>query len=163
MNALQKFVSLKKSLEQERNQLRARLQEIESVLGTEAAPVSAPAAIRRGPGRPKGSKRKVSAVGNARRSAAAKARWAKLKAEKGQAAPKTKPSGRVQNPLSLPKAVLQVTSQRPMTKLEILEAVQKIGYRFSTKKPLQSLNPVLYKGKLNLQRKDGKFSAPKKA
>jgi hypothetical protein len=52
---------------------------------------------------------------------------------------------RRRNRLSLRKAVLQVTSAKPMSKPDILAAVTKLGYRFTTKNPINSLNAVLYK------------------
>ena len=63
-----------------------------------------------------------------------------------------------QNRLSLPQAVVQVTSAKSLTKPEILQAVQKLGYRFSTREPMKSLNPVLYGKKPRFIRKDGRFS-----
>ena len=45
-----------------------------------------------------------------------------------------------------------------MTKEEILKAVQQAGYRFTTKTPMKSLNPVLYGKKPRFNRQNGKFS-----
>jgi hypothetical protein len=91
LKILKQYVKLRTSLEQERADIQSRLSEIEAVLGTEAAPQpasTAAALIRRGPGRPTGTRSRLSAAGKARIIAATKARWAKVKAEKGQAGPK---------------------------------------------------------------------------
>ena len=76
MNILKKFVKMRASLEQERAKLLARLNEIQAALGTaEAASTpSTEAPVSRKP------KRTFSTVGRA--SLAAKARWAKFRAEK---------------------------------------------------------------------------------
>lgn len=67
---------------------------------------------------------------------------------------------RIANPMSLKEAVRQVTTARPLTKPEILEAIKKIGYRFQAKDPTNSLNVVLYtKGQFKNQ--SGKFSPAK--
>ena len=60
--------------------------------------------------------------------------------------------------LSLREAVLQVTSQRPMTKQEILDAVQSLGYRFSTNNPMNSLGVILYGKNPRFKNEGGRFS-----
>lgn len=67
---------------------------------------------------------------------------------------------RARNAMSLKEAVLKVTSSKALTKAEILTAVEKIGYKFSTKDPGNSLNTVLYSGK-TFKNNDGKFSPAK--
>lgn len=69
-----------------------------------------------------------------------------------------KPGRRSRNAISLSEAVVQVTAQHPMTKPEILEAVQRLGYRFSAKEPVKSLNPILYGKNPRFNREGGKFS-----
>jgi hypothetical protein len=73
---LKQFVMLRSSLQKERSEIQARLQEIEAALGndmnTEARKGQAPAKLRR----------RMSAAGRARIIAAAKARWARWKAAK---------------------------------------------------------------------------------
>lgn len=89
--------------------------------------------------------------------------------EAGLATQKARPAGpslaprfparhRIKNPISLPKAVLQLTSRRPMTKQEILTEVGKLGYRFTAKDPLNSLNTVLYGKRPKFTNQGGKFS-----
>ena len=67
---------------------------------------------------------------------------------------------RARNKLSLKDAVAQVTGSKGLTKPEILEAIKKIGYHFSTNDPMNSLNTVLYTGKV-FKNVDGKFSLAK--
>src|SRR4051812_31912998 len=46
--------------------------------------------------------------------------------------------------LPLREAFLQATEKRAMTKQEILDEVQKLGYHFSTNNPANSLGTILY-------------------
>ena len=72
-------------------------------------------------------------------------------------AAKRKAVARVVNKLSLREAIVQATQARPLTKLEILAAVKKLGYRFATKDPMNSLGATLYNPK-KFKRVNGKFS-----
>lgn len=84
-----------------------------------------------------------------------------VKAEKSpKAAGVRGPKRRARNELSLKEAALKVASGKPLTKQEILDGIIKLGYVFSTKDPMNSLNVVLYSGK-NFKRADGKFVAAK--
>jgi hypothetical protein len=127
LDSLKKFVSLRDALHKEKAELEARLAQINKALG---ASESLPAA--------------APAVGRAPKAAA------KTKAPRAK-------GGRGLNAMSLPQAVLKVTAEKPLTKEEILKAVEKLGYKFSTKKPLASLNVVLY-SKKKFKQVDGKFS-----
>lgn len=60
--------------------------------------------------------------------------------------------------LSLRDAVLQVTSRGPLTKQEILDGVQQLGYRFSTNNPANSLGVILYGKNPRFKNDDGRFS-----
>jgi hypothetical protein len=62
--------------------------------------------------------------------------------------------------MSLREEVLQVMANRHLTRQEIVEEVQKIGCRFKTSNPLNTLSSVVY-GKNPNFRKDtkGRFSA----
>jgi hypothetical protein len=77
------------------------------------------------------------------------------------AKPAAKPAkARVQpfpNQMSLKQAVLQVTREKPLTKKEILQEVLKLGYRFATSNPMNTLNVVLYSHKKDIKKRDGKF------
>lgn len=82
---------------------------------------------------------------------------AKIKSVAAPAAPKSR---RTRNAVSLKAVVKKVTSEKAMTKEEILAAVKKSGYKFSTNKPLASINVVLYT-KGQFKNVDGKFSPAK--
>ena len=76
----------------------------------------------------------------------------------GGAAPeKSSGSKRLKNPMSLKKAVIRATKEKPLSKQEILTAIHKLGYRFTAKDPVNSLNTVLYTGKV-FKNHGGKFS-----
>lgn len=66
---------------------------------------------------------------------------------------------RAQNELSLKDAVLQAVAKQALTKAEILAAVKKLGYQFTAKDPVNSLNTLLYGKNPKFSNKDGKFSA----
>ncbi len=70
--------------------------------------------------------------------------------------PGRKPGGR-RSPMSLKVAVAKVTASKPLTREEIVEAVQKIGYRFTGKSPIASLGAVLYGNKSAFKNVGGKF------
>ena len=65
--------------------------------------------------------------------------------------------GRRRNGLSLRAAVAQVTKSRPLSKAEILGAVQKLGYKFATRDPMNSLNAMLYAPANKFRNLNGKF------
>jgi len=67
---------------------------------------------------------------------------------------------RLKNKLSLRQAIIRATSTKPLTKEEILKAVLKMGYRFVTKKPMATLNSVLY-AKRRFKNRNGRFSPAK--
>jgi hypothetical protein len=62
--------------------------------------------------------------------------------------------------ISLRDAVLQATSGTQLTKEEILERVQALGYRFSTKNPMNSLGVILYGKNPKFRNENGRFSVP---
>ncbi|MBI4658149.1 MAG: hypothetical protein HY735_04735 [Verrucomicrobia bacterium] len=64
---------------------------------------------------------------------------------------------RLKNRMSLRAAVIQVTKAKPLTKPEILGAVQKLGYRFASAQPMRSLNTILYTNR-QFKNSGGKFS-----
>lgn len=66
------------------------------------------------------------------------------------------PRRRAENALSLLEAVLTVTKSKPLPKAEILTAVDKLGYKFSAKSPMNSLNTLLYTSS-GIKKSDGKF------
>ena len=76
-----------------------------------------------------------------------------VKAGKGKGAPG---KGRRGNPDSLKAMVLQVTKKKPLDRHELLVAVQKAGYKFVAKDPLNSLSTLLYTAK-EIKNYGGKF------
>lgn len=65
---------------------------------------------------------------------------------------------RAKNAMSLPEAIRKVAT-KPMTKQEILDGVLKLGYKFTTKKPLNTLSTALYTYKKKFSNQGGKFVA----
>lgn len=113
LNTLKQYQAIRTKLEREREALRSRLSELDTVLNGSSVPV-----VRNG-------------------------------ASHGR-------------DMSLKDAIAQVTAHKALSKKEIYEAVKGIGYRFTTAKPLSSINSLLYSktGKAAFTRQDGKF-APK--
>ena len=72
---------------------------------------------------------------------------------------KAKKDTRAKNELSLKKAIIKVTMDKALAKDEIFEAVKNLGYKFTTKKPLNSINVVLYGKKPKFKNQDGKFTS----
>ena len=73
----------------------------------------------------------------------------------------SKPVGRgrrAKGGLRLKDAVVQATQAKPLTKEEIYEAVKQLGYRFTTKKPMASINVTLYGKDPKFRNRTGKFS-----
>lgn len=141
---LKEFVALRDALVQEKKQLLTRLAQIESVLGQSSETASAP--VRRG--RPPGARKAGATPTPAPVESAA--------APAPAAAPRPRGGKRIRNKVSLRDAIMAVTKNRPMTKQEILAAVQKNGYRFNAKDPMPSLNSVLY-SKRQFVNQNGKF------
>lgn len=75
----------------------------------------------------------------------------------------SQPRGRGRPPggagaLSLRAAVLQAIGKRAMKKEEVLDEVQRLGYRFTTSNPLNSLGTILYGKKPRFKNSGGYFS-----
>jgi hypothetical protein len=68
------------------------------------------------------------------------------------------PTGRARNELSLKEAVNQVIEGKSLTKDEILDAVLRMGYQFSTTDPLNSLGVILYGKNPKFRNDRGHFS-----
>ena len=136
---LHQFVSLRDQLLREKTELVSRLSEINAALGdVRVTPVAAPAPavgasapVRRGR-RPK----------NTARSAPAAAAGGRRK--------------RARNAMSLREAVMAVTKSRPLSRQDLLKAVQASGYVFTAKDPLNSLSTLLYSDK-GIRNTNGKF------
>lgn len=65
---------------------------------------------------------------------------------------------RARNKLSLRQAILKATASKPLTKPEILAAIQNLGYTFTTAKPMNSINFILYGKNPKFRNQQGKFS-----
>jgi hypothetical protein len=115
-DALKQYVALRDSIFSEREELIARLREIDDALG---------------------------AMG--------------LRGRDSYYGPRT-PSGRVRNELSLKEAVLKVIDGKSLTKHEILDAVLRMGYQFSTDDPLNSLGVILYGRNPKFKNEGGRFT-----
>jgi hypothetical protein len=71
------------------------------------------------------------------------------------------PTGRIRNGKSLKEVVLELLDGKALTKHEILDAVIRSGYQFSTDDPLNSLGVILYGKKPKFINEGGRFSLPK--
>ncbi len=133
---LKQFVSLREQLLRDKADLEARLSEINKALGAVTGAAAAPVVA----------------------AAPAAKRGRKPSAPKAATAPAAKPAGRkrAQNSVSLREAVLNATKAKPLSRQEILAAVQSAGYVFTAKDPLNSLSTLLYTDK-GIKNHGGKF------
>lgn len=69
---------------------------------------------------------------------------------------------RAQNALSLHEAVNKVVAAKPLTKPEILKAVEGIGYKFTARNPMMSLNTLVYSPGKFKKHPGGKWGSLKK-
>jgi hypothetical protein len=62
--------------------------------------------------------------------------------------------------LSIREAITKVTARQPLGLSELVDAVQRIGYRFESKNPRNSVGAYLYSphGRKHFRRVNGKFS-----
>jgi hypothetical protein len=120
-NALKEYVAVRDAIFAEREQLIARLREMDEALGTMA-----------------------------------------LRGRDSYYGPRT-PTGRVRNEKSLKEVVLEIVDGKALSKHDILDAVLRSGYQFSTDDPLNSLGVILYGKNPKFENNGGKFSLPKSA
>lgn len=120
-NALKEYVAVRDAIFAEREEIIARLREIDEALGTMA-----------------------------------------LRGKDSYYGPRT-PTGRVRNEKSLKEAVLEIVEGKALNKHDILDAVLRSGYQFSTDDPLNSLGVILYGKNPKFENNGGKFSLPKSA
>lgn len=125
---LKQFVALRSSLLKRKAVLEAELTKINSALG----------------------------VANAAVAEAAPAKTTKAVKAPKAAAPKARRK-RAENAMSLKEAVLAATKAKALAKADILTAVSKLGYKFTAKDPMNSLNTLLYGDKSFKNHGDGKF------
>ena len=77
--------------------------------------------------------------------------------------PGSKPGSRrkrAKNELSLKEAVVKALAGKSLSRTELLQAVMKLGYTFTAKKPLNSLSTLLYSDR-SIKNNGGKFSIAK--
>lgn len=67
---------------------------------------------------------------------------------------------RAKNELSMKEAVVKALAAKPLSRTELLQAVLKLGYKFTAKNPLNSLSTLLYSDK-SIKNTAGKFSVGK--
>ncbi|MEY2410068.1 MAG: hypothetical protein QOF48_2738 [Verrucomicrobiota bacterium] len=79
-----------------------------------------------------------------------------LDSPRGSRSPQAGKRG-TRNFISLREAIVRATSGRPLTKPEIYEAVEALGYRFTGKDPMNAINVQLYT-KGQFKRNGRKFS-----
>lgn len=66
---------------------------------------------------------------------------------------------RLENKLTLREAITKATSGKELTIREIVDAVQKMGYKFASSNPVNSVGAYLYAaGKKHFKNQGGKFS-----
>ena len=70
---------------------------------------------------------------------------------------------RVGNAMNIREAIAKVTAARPLSVRDIVEAVRKAGYKFTSTNPVNSVGAYLYgaHGKKHFKRADGKFAPAK--
>ena len=78
----------------------------------------------------------------------------------GKRAP-AKRAGRAKNKMSIREAVAKVTAGGPLTVPEIVAAVRKIGYKFTSKDPVNSVGAFLYSARARkiFKNVNGRFSS----
>ena len=158
---IKQFAKLYASLVQEKKDLENRLGDINKALSGD---LKAPKKAASKNGRKKKSAKKKTAPKNGRKKSAKEKKAAPKNGRKNKktATKKTlkkkakkKTAKRAKNKTSLRLTIISVLGKKHLGKKEILAAVQKAGYKFSTKDPMNSLQVQLYtKFKRD---KDGKF------
>lgn len=134
---IKQIEELKNTLTNEKSELETRLAEINQVLSS-FDNLGSVAPVKSKRGRKPGTKN----------------------AEPTEGKTTTKRGRRARNEMGLKEAALRVTAAGALSKEEALEAIQKLGYVFAAKNPMNSLNTVLYNKNL-FKNLGGKF-IPKK-
>ncbi len=73
------------------------------------------------------------------------------------ARPRGRTPGHGNNAISLKRAVMRLTNGRALTKRQILDEVELLGYKFKTTNPLNSLSVILYGKVPKFNRENGAF------
>jgi hypothetical protein len=132
IDALRQYAQLRQQLTEEQSELQTRLNEINQVLGNETAPSQA------------------SRVSSILEAPSAPSRPVVRRGRKPKA----------ENTMSMREAVLKALSTGPLARNELVEAVENVGYVFTTKNPLNSIGSVLYGKKTPVKSRGGKFYLP---
>lgn len=71
-----------------------------------------------------------------------------------------RPPGGTKSGMNMREAITQVTAQQPLKVREIAKAMKQLGYKFTSKKPANSVGAFLYGpgGKEHFKKVDGRFS-----
>lgn len=67
---------------------------------------------------------------------------------------------RAKNEMSMKEVTVKALAGKPLSRTELLQAVMKLGYKFTAKNPLNSLSTLLYSDK-SIKNTGGKFSISK--
>jgi hypothetical protein len=59
--------------------------------------------------------------------------------------------------MSLREAVIEALSHGPVARKDLVKAVEGVGYRFTTRNPLNSIGSVLYGKDTPVKNREGKF------
>ncbi len=141
-DSLHKYVALHEALVKEKSALEGRLDQINQALSGSVAARTRVAAVAPAAAAPAAAK------------PAPRGRKASLSRRRGRGG-----RGRSATGKSLKLMALEVIRSKPLTRQEILDAVKKDGYVFSSTNPLNSLSAMLYSNKKVFKVRDGKFSA----
>jgi hypothetical protein len=135
-DAVQQFTALRAALLSERATLEKRLQQLNAALGGGTIPAA-----------PTSGSKKPSPVTKPVKSA-----------KRGR--PPGKPRNAA-NAMPIREAITKVTAKQPLSVREIVDAVKKIGYKFQSSNPVNSVGAYLYgaHGKKYFKRANGKFRA----
>ena len=130
-DAVQQFTVLRAALLSEREAIQKRLQQINAALG-----------------------------GGSITGAAISAPVSAASAPKRRGRPPGKPHSTA-NAMPIREAIAKVTAKQPLSVREIVDAVQKVGYKFQSSNPVNSVGAYLYgaHGKKHFKRANGKFRA----
>jgi hypothetical protein len=145
MDDVRRYIDLRDSLRREKSELEERLRQLNEALGETTGMIES--------GGDEGDS------GAAKTATASSGRGAATSAAPSQGAGRGGRRGRrPSSGLSLRDAVLEVTGGGPKTKDEILDGIKKLGYKFSTSNPKNSLGVILYGKNPRFKNEDGKFS-----
>lgn len=160
-DALKQYLSARTALLTEKSHLETRLREIDEALGEAEIPKHGPMHAVASPLR---RRRKMSAAGRARIAGAARARWAKIRAGKAAKAMAKTPrkgngtSKRGSNTITLREALLKLTASKPLTRQQLIDGLEGVGYHSTSKDPGNVMNRFLYGKTAILKNAGGKFS-----